>query len=281
MSGTMAARAGVGRTNVSPNHRDWERYRSQALQQPLLDAERERHLLERAKQGGREAAAELVASHMRLVVHVASTYARDGLNVHDLVGEGVVGLMEAVQRFDLDRDVRFASYATWWVRSRVRAHALANRRIVGMPDTRNARVVRSRMRASERRLTQQLGRRPSRLELAQELGVSEQDVELVDAALSARDVPVLPASFEPCDDTEGPEQTVARAESEAQRSLLLTRALATLSVRERDVVCAQLGTEESPSLSQLGRSLGISRQRAGQILAGAREKLRAELRCAV
>jgi RNA polymerase sigma-32 factor len=266
---------------VSPNYREWEHYRCQAMQKPLLDVERERSLLERAREGDRDASAELVGSHMRLVVQVAASYARDGLSVHDLVGEGVLGLMEAVQRFDMGRDARFASYAAWWVRARVRAHALANRRIVGMPDTRGARVARSRMRESERQLAQRLGRRPSRAELAQELGVAEHDVELVDAALSSRDVPLQGSPYEPSDEAEGPEQTVARAEADAQRRASLTRALATLSDRERDVVWSQLGREDGQSLSELGRSLGVSRQRAGQILAGAREKLRAELRCAL
>lgn len=268
---------------VNASYREWGRYRCLAKQKPLLDAEHERELLNRAKKGEKRATAELVESHMRLVVQVAGAYAREGLSVHDLVGEGVVGLMEAMRRFDLSRDIRFASYASWWIRACVRAHALANRRIVGMPDTRGARMARSHLRESERRLAQRLGRRPSRAELAQELGVSEHDVELVDAALSSHDVPLanVGSSFEPCDDAEGPEQTFARAEADALRRASLARALATLNTRERDVVSAQLRAEDDRSLSDIGRELGVSRQRAGQILAGAREKLRVELQYAV
>jgi RNA polymerase sigma-32 factor len=259
---------------VSLNYRDLERYRSLAKEKPLLAADREQELLARAQKGDGQATRELVDSHMRLVLQVAGNYARDGLSVHDLVGEGVVGLMEAVRRFDLSRSVRFATYATWWVRACVRAHALANRRIVGMPDSRGARLVRSKLRGSEHRLAQRLGHKPSRTELALDLGVSEDDVALVESALSSRDMSLVgdhDASFEPCDDTEGPEQRVARAETEALLHASLMQAMATLNDRERDLVVTQLHADDDASLSQLGKKLGVSRQRAGQILAGARD----------
>jgi RNA polymerase sigma-32 factor len=265
---------------VSPHYRDLERYRNLAKEKPLLAADREQELLARAQKGDGKATRELVDCHMRLVLQVAGNYARDGISVHDLVGEGVVGLMEAVRRFDLTRSTRFATYASWWVRACVRAHALANRRIVGMPDSRGARVVRSRLRDSERRLAQRLGHKPTRAELALELGVSEDDVALVENALSSRDVPLVGdqgASFEPCDDGDGPEQAVAQAEADALRHSSLLRALGALNARERDLVVTQLRADDEASLCQLGQKLGVSRQRAGQILAGARDKLRSEM----
>lgn len=265
------------------NQAEWRAYRSRASETPLLDAEREHAMLRLAQHGDERATRELVESHMRLVVQVASSYARDGLSVHDLVSEGVVGLMEAIRRFDVSRPVRFASYASFWVRARVRQHALANRRIVGMPDTRGARLARARMREAERELRQTLGRAPTRAELAAKLGVSETDVELVEAALSTRDVAIShgdgSAAFDPSDERDGPEQAVANAEAEALCTEHVRRALTRLDARERALVCEHLCAEEGQSLAQLGRSLGVSRQRAGQILAGAREKLRVELAC--
>jgi RNA polymerase sigma-32 factor len=218
---------------------------------------------------------------MRLVVQIASSYARDGLSVHDLVAEGMLGLMEAMQRFDLSKDVRFASYAAWWVRASVRQHAFANRRIVGMPSTRGARIARARMGAVERKLTQELGQRPTQAELAQALGVSEHDVELVATSLTGQDVRITfegdGPSYEPHDEAQGPEQVVAEAEAEALRKMQVAHALSTLSSREREVVCEHWYGDDTQSLANVGRSFGVSRQRAGQILAGAREKLRAEL----
>jgi RNA polymerase sigma-32 factor len=268
---------------VTANDREWGSYRRLARGKAMLDGERERELLRRAKNADQIATRELVESHMRLVVQVASRYARDGLSAHDLVSEGVLGLMEAVRRFDLEHESRFVSYAAWWVRACIRRHALANRRIVGMPDTRGARVARAKLRGTERALFQELGRKPSRSELAATLGIAEMDVELVDAALSGRDVPIMhdgsAASFEPSDERDGPEQAVAKAQTQAWRAREIEGALAGLNPRERAIVCKHLVAAEGQSLAELGRTLGMSRQRAGQILAGACEKLRAELSC--
>jgi RNA polymerase sigma-32 factor len=261
---------------VSGNQAEWAEYRHAARTKPLLAAHEERTMLELAKAGNRCATAALVESHMRLVVQVASSYARDGLSVHDLVSEGMLGLMEAIHRFDLTRDARFATYASWWVRACVRQHALANRRIVSMPDSRGARVARARLRKVERGLAQSLGRTPTHAELARELGVSEREVEAVDVALSGRDQSIG-LDAEPLDEAQGPEQTLAARELSALRHVEVKRALEQLSERERRVVCEHICAEDEHSLAHLGRTLGVSRQRAGQILRGAEEKLRAEL----
>ena len=262
-------------------HVDWGYYRHQAREKPLLDAAREHELLCRAQRGDARATTELVESHMRLVVQIASRYSREGLSTHDLVGEGVLGLMEAVRRFDISRETRFASYAAWWVRACVRRFALANRRIVGVPSTRGARIARAKLRTVERALSQRLGRRPSRGELAGELHVSEQDVELVEAALSSRDVSLTAeddgTALALPDETTNPEHEFAEAEHMSYCARTVADALTTLSDRERTVVHEQFFEEDGKSLSDLGRDLGVSRQRAGQILAVARGKLRAGL----
>ncbi len=266
---------------MSANDYDWARYRQIASEKPLLDAPRERALLECAKRRDRKAVAELVDSHLRLVVQIAARYSREGLSAHDLMAEGVLGLLEAIGRFDLARESRFASYAAWWVRAHVRRHALQNRRMVGMPSSRGARIAASRLRGAERRLTQTLGRPPFRSEIAQALGVSEQDVELVMQALSSRDTLLFQgepgSSFELQDATMGPEEALADAEVRAQRASFVHNAFEGLTERERAVVRDHLYSDDNRSLAEVGRGLGVSRQRAGQILAGARVKLRARL----
>jgi RNA polymerase sigma-32 factor len=260
---------------------DFREYRLRAKESPLLAAANERELLLRGRSGDQSAVARLVESHMRLVVQIASSYAREGLSAHDLVSEGTLGLMEAVRRFDVARDTRFASYAAWWVRACVRRYALDNRRIVGVPSTRGARVARARLRGAERTLTQRYGRPPTRGELAQDLGVSEQDIELVEVALSSRDVSLTASEGNGTDDVcsggIGPEEAVADAELRMRQEQAVREALALLSDRERALVREQFFEDDGRSLADLGRALGVSRQRAGQILAAARGKLRAEL----
>lgn len=261
------------------NTEDWSRYRRSAQAAPLLAAERERDLLARAQRWDKAAVDELIACHMRLVVEIAARHARRGLSAHDLIAEGVVGLMEAVKRYDLSHDTRFSSYAVWWVRACIRQYALANRRIVGMPATRGARRAQARLREAERAMQQSLGREPTRDELARSIGVQEGDIEAVDAALSAWDVSLSqrepytqPSSLE-----SSPEMLVAEAEERRLRSHSVENGLRGLTQRERRLVCEQYCEDDGLSLSDLGRELGVSRQRAGQILAVAREKLRVSL----
>lgn len=261
------------------NSEDWSRYRRAAQSAPLLTADRERELLEGAQHNDRAARDELIRCHMRLVVEIAARHARRGLSAHDLIAEGVVGLMEAVKRYDLSHDTRFSSYAMWWVRACIRQFALANRRIVGMPSTRGARRAQSRLREAERALQQSLGRTATRDELAQAIGVHEADIESVEAALSAWDVSLsqLEPGGQPWSSDPSPEWLVAEAEERKLRSRCVEAGLKSLTQRERRLVCEQYCEDEGQTLSDLGRELGVSRQRAGQILAVAREKLRSSL----
>jgi RNA polymerase sigma-32 factor len=260
---------------------DWGHHRRSAAEKPLLEAGHERDLLERARQGDRAAVNELVESHMRLVVQIASRYGRGDLSAHDLIAEGVLGLLEAIVRFDMSRDTRFAGYAAWWVRAFVHRHAAQNRRIVGMPGSRAARVVESKLRSTERRLTQSLGRVPQRAEVAEALHVTERDLELVTEAWHARDVAITRDErgvwMEPRDQSEGPEEAFGAAESRAVWAASLRDAIEALNERERALVREHLYAEEKRSLADVGRRLGISRQRAAQILEDARQKLRARL----
>jgi RNA polymerase sigma-32 factor len=271
----------LGGAMVQNSELQWGRYRHSARNRPMLEVERERELLVQAQRGDQRALTELIDCHMRLAVKVASRYARDGLSAHDLISEGVLGLLEAVRRFDLRHQTRFASYAAWWVRAFIRRYALANRRIVGVPTTRGARVARARLRQTERELTQRLGRAPQRDEIALSLGISEHDVELVDVALSHRDVSLTVSegaqAFEPIDEQPGPEESFVEHEGRARMQEAVADAMGLLSTRERTVLSKQFFSDAGDSLSSMGRELGVSRQRVGQILAGAREKLRGKL----
>jgi RNA polymerase sigma-32 factor len=248
---------------------------------PLLDAARERTLLVAATRGDTQAACELVQSHTRLVMKIAKRYRRGNLAWEDLVSEGVLGLLEAIRRFDLSQQTRFAAYACWWIRARIGQYALENRRLVRIPTTRAARSVARGLGRTEQRLSQRLARPPTSSELASELGVSSADVTEVRTALGGADLSLTTgegyAGVELAVECESPEQALERSQYELARERRVCEALTKLSPRERQVVREQYFEEHGRSLSQLGLDYGVSRQRVGQLLTNARGKLRQEL----
>jgi len=267
-------------TDVRSSHRYLGTRSTQ--QAPYLDGDGERALLEAARRGSGEAAYALVESHMRLVQSVARRYAHGGLDLEDLVGEGVVGLMQAIQRYDLDRDVRFAAYAVWWVRAFIHKYCTDNRRMVPGPSTRNGRRLMLNLRKTQRELMQARGRVPSFEELAEELGVTAEEVAHVESVLSGRDVRIgnegdgrpsieLPAPVE------SPEEEAAEREERELAAERLEEAMKSLSAREREVISRRLVDEDPTTLAVLGESLGVSRERVRQIQEGARKKLRKSL----
>lgn len=263
------------------SQQQWEHLRSAAFRAPWLSAEHEQELIASAQGGDRAALHELCESHLRLVVQIAAQYGRSWVEPEDLVGEGTVGLVEAIHRFDLTQNTRLSTYAAWWIRARIRAHASASRSIVGLPTTRGARVVRARLAGAEHALSQRLGRAPTRAELAVELNVSEADVTYVAATYAARNTslsdPDVSQHFEPPDAEPGPEDLVAEQESQGRLRARLSRSLAALGTRDRMILDAHFLREES-SMADLGATLGISRQRVSQIVSRLRKSLEKELR---
>jgi RNA polymerase sigma factor (sigma-70 family) len=263
------------------SRREWARIRTGAHRARYLEAEEERTLLLRAAAGDRCACSELVDSHMRLVVDIAQAYARSGVPAQDLVSEGTVGLLEAISRYDFAVNTRLSTYAWWWVRARVRAYSLANRRLVGFPSTRAARVALSKLSRTTRTLTRELARPPTRSELAEALGVPCAELEAVVLALNGRDVPVDgdeddAVCGQPADGQADPEQALVEREQRASFALALSKTLPALSERHRKVLALSFGDGEQ-TLVDVSRVLGVSRQRAAQMAAEIRTRLRKNL----
>jgi RNA polymerase sigma-32 factor len=253
-----------------------------ALSAPMLDAATERSYLERIQRDDDPEAMDLLlASHLRLVVSIARKYSRQGVAPEDLIAEGNLGLVEAVRRFDLSRDIRFATYAAWWVRALVQRAALENRRVVGAPSTRAARRVMSRLRSTQARLHARDGAPPTREQVASALDVSVDDVAMVEAALGARDVSLTPrddgGALELATDQTSPEDEVADREALAWNRRVLREAIQRLAARERVIVEERLQEDDAPTLAQLGTKLGLSRERVRQLENGAHARLRAAL----
>src|SRR6056297_2532676 len=150
--------------------------------------EEEVELAARIKEGDEEARQKLITANLRLVVKIAKDYSRAGLPLLDLIAEGNVGLIKAVERFDPSKGGKLSTYAAWWIKQSIR-RALANQsKSIRLP----AHVVEkiSKMRATEQRLTEQFGRKPTTQELAKRLQTSPNKVEML------RTVSVNPASLD-------------------------------------------------------------------------------------
>lgn len=249
----------------------------------LLTVEQERALAREAARGSEAAFERLVRAHLRLVVRISREVGGPGPLSEDLVSEGMLGLVEATRRFDVTRGVRLAAYAAFWIRAYIRRYALSNRRVVRPPSSRNARMLLAHLAPTQRRLAQKLGQRPDDDMVAAALAVSREEVAEMTAALGGRDVPYAVqigegrASFELSSDAPSPEAMVADHEERMSRRQALQRAMATLSGRERKVLRRRVLRPEPVTLAEVGRELGVSRERARQLESAAQEKLRGAL----
>ncbi|MGQ4275058.1 RNA polymerase factor sigma-32 [Terrihabitans sp. B22-R8] len=263
-----------------------------AMNAPFLQRDEEHVLAVRWKEGREEAALHrLAASHMRLVISVAGKFRHYGLSMSDLIQEGHVGLLEAAARFDPDREVRFSTYATWWIRAAIQDYVLRNWSIVrgGTSSTQKALFF------SLRRLRWRLARQSEGLsnteiyrEIAQAVGVSEADVATMDSRLSGPDMSLnAPLTDGESDSSERmdflvddgplPEEIVAERVDEGRRNDWLRDALKVLDERELKIIRARQLAEESQTLEALGAVLGISKERVRQIEHRALQKLKRAL----
>lgn len=257
-----------------------DRLRSGAFRTPLLDPDDERALLARAQEGDKRALASLCESHLRLVIHVAKRYERAGIELDDLVNEGVLGLIDAVHKFDLSQPTRLSSYASWWIRARVREYAFRSRNVIAIPSTRACRIARGRIVQVEGALTSALQRSPTRAELAEALGIDLADVECVAAALSGWEVSLNAEHHnhaqEPRDGASSPEEVVELNELRQQLDRRMNTILTRLCERDRRIINEHF-REGTVTTSRLGDELGISRQRVAQIVKRVASQLKQEL----
>jgi len=263
-----------------------------AMAAPYLLREEEYELAVKWKEhSDQDALHKITSAHMRLVISMASKFRHFGLSMNDLIQEGHVGLLEAAARFEPEREVRFSTYATWWIRASIQDYILRNWSIVrgGTSSAQkalffNLRRLRARLSQGSESLTGAAMYR----EIATALKVSESDVALMDSRLSGPDSSLNAPLME--DDSGSsdrqdflvakdplPDEMVSTSIDDERRVIWLKSALDVLSERELKIIRERRLQDDGATLEALGAKLGISKERVRQIETRALEKLRAAL----
>jgi RNA polymerase primary sigma factor len=248
---------------------------------PLLSREEETELARRVAAGDRQAEQRLVEANLRLVVKIARRYMNRGLSLLDLIEEGNLGLIRAVQKFRGDRGTRFSTYATWWIRQAV-VRALANQaRLIRLPV--HVEALLAKYRRAKDRLTRQFGRPPELREIAEALEVPVEQLEGLEEAAAtplSLETPIGKGSSVLQDLMPDPAGTGSDViASVLQEQADLREILETLPGNERTVIEWRfgLGGETPMTLEGIGQRLGLTRERIRQIETSGLRKLRARL----
>jgi RNA polymerase sigma-32 factor len=264
-----------------------KRYLDDIRRFPMLEAHEELRLARRWREhGDRDAAHSLVNSHLRYVAKLAFGYRGYGLPIGEVISEGNVGLMRAVERFDPDRGFRLATYAIWWIKASIQEYILRSKSLVKMGTTANQKKLFFNLHRAKSRISA-VGDgdlHPEQVAfIAQGLGVTEQDVIDMNRRLGG-DVSL---NFQASDDgasvtlqdrlvDNGPrqEQILAESQEASNGRKALAEALTLLNERERRIFVARRLSEEPSKLDELANKFGVSRERVRQIEARAFEKVR-------
>ena len=244
-----------------------------------LSGDDEKALGRRIREGDQEALRRLVEANLRFVVHYGKRYRGLGMSFTDLIHEGTLGLMEAAKRFDPERNVKFISYAVWWVRQAI-FHALSEHaRVFRLPQKLSSQV--SRLSAAREKLKGELERMPTTAELAERTALPPHEVEQL--LLAAGDDVSLSTAVGDDGGLELGEtleqDSVPSAEVEMIRTSFERRIqgmVSGLDEKEREVIRMRFGFdgEEPMTLQEIGEAMGLSRERIRQIESRAKEKLR-------
>jgi len=255
------------------------RYMKEIQRYPILARDQERSLWEAMRQGDEGARRALILAYLRLVVSIARAYRNRGVEFLDLVEEGNLGLITAVDRFDVDRGIHFSTYGTWWIRQAL-ARGVANQsRTVRIPI--HVLQMMRRFVATQRRLESELRRKPEAAEVAQEMGLPEARIYRLESlvqSIHTLDVDMTNEAFHGLIESEAIEQPPSLDEIiEMQiRDQQLNEMLKRLSGREEAILRLRYGfyDDRPRTLAETGEHFGLSRERIRQLEERALLKLR-------
>jgi RNA polymerase sigma-32 factor len=262
------------------------RYLEEIRRFPMLEPQQEYMLAKSWREhGDRDAAHQLVTSHLRLVAKIAMGYRGYGLPISEIVSEGNVGLMQAVKRFEPDKGFRLATYAMWWIKAAIQEYILRSWSLVKMGTTANQKKLFFNLRKAKSKISA-LGEgdlRPDQVaQIAKRLGVTEKDVVDMNRRLggdSSLNAPIRDDGDSGewqdwlADDSAGQEEVLAESEEMDNRRSALDHALTVLNDRERRIFEARRLADDPVTLEELAAEFGVSRERVRQIEVRAFEKV--------
>ena len=253
-----------------------------AMKQPLLSKEDEQQLT-RAWKHSRDTKAldRLIRAYSRLAVSSALKYKKFGLPVGDLIQEANVGLMQAAEKFDPDRDVRFSTYSAWWIKAAIQEYILRNWSMVRIGSTSSQRKLFFNLRRLKSRLEDQSSPPPNHSiaqEIATQLEVPVRDVDYMSGRLEKSDQSLNAIAFDEsgvelqdllADERPNPEVILSGSADAKVRADIIARAMAELSPREYTIIKRRRLSDEKVTLESLGQEFGVSKERVRQLEARA------------
>jgi RNA polymerase primary sigma factor len=249
---------------------------------PLISVDEEKRLARKIQKGDDEARGKMIQANLRLVVKIAQDYSGYGLPLVDLISEGNIGLMKAVERFDPERGTKFSTYAAWWIKQGIK-RALANQsKTIRLPVHLVDKLA--RMRRLTAQLTEELGREPTNKELSEELGISVRKIAQM------KRVSLRPASLNAMvGEEEGTEMGELIADETAMTPIdllcddslrnSLKKVLHVLDDRERKILRARFPMDDRKplTLEEIGAKMDLTRERIRQLQNSGLKKLKAEI----
>ena len=262
-----------------------------SMNEPLLEKDHELELARLWRDKGDEKALhELVSSYTRLVVSMASRFRNYGLPVGDLIQEGNIGLMQAANRFEPERGLRFSTYASWWIRSSIQDYVLRNWSIVRTGTTAAQKSLFFNLRRLRSKIESKNGQEglgiEGRKEIATALDVKVSEVEDMESRLAANDQSLNAVIGEDgdsdwqsflADSRPNPEEVVMGMKDSQTRSAWLQDSLSELSNREQTIIRERHLVYEPVTLEELGKQLGVSKERVRQLEQRAMDKLKTSM----